>query len=467
MKKNKVFWINIFFIISLCLFSVSFFRLETDYLWHIKAGEYMFNNGIIKHDVFSWYLNGKYWMSHEWLFEIIIYSLKVVFGNLHLFIYCFICSLSLLLILFLGNKENVFKNNLFSFLWFVLFLLIIFSMQARPHLISYCFIAFTVYCLYDLYKNEKSRKIYFLPILTVLWSNIHGGSSNFGYILCFIFFICGLFNFSFSKIKATRFSKLQLIKYFSVFILCMFAVCINIHGFKMFIYPYQNMMDKVMIENIIEWRETSLNELSSYIYICFALFIFLIMLFSKKKIELIDFVLFGLCVFLGMKSIRFWYYTYIIMSFVVFNYIKKSSTDKLMYNCMIFYSVLIVLFFCINSKKLFNPKYEYFLEKKDIEYIKKIDSKRLFNMYNYGGELIYNDIKVFIDGRADLYSKYNYKDYLKIAKLEGDYVSIINKYNFDYMIVDSNYSINTYLKYSNDYNLVYTNKKIRIYKKMN
>jgi hypothetical protein len=87
-------------------------------------------------------------------------------------------------------------------------------------------------------------------------------------------------------------------------------------------------------------------------------------------------------------------------------------------------------------------------------------------MYDYGGELIYNDIPVFIDGRADLYTKYNYKDYLNISNLNGDYVKLIEKYNFDYFLVDKDYSINTYLKYNNQYEVIYKDKKVLLYKKI-
>ena len=64
-------------------------------------------------------------------------------------------------------------------------------------------------------------------------------------------------------------------------------------------------------------------------------------------------------------------------------------------------------------------------------------------MYDYGGILIYNDIEVFIDGRADLYSKYNYKDYLDISCLRGDYPKLIEKYDFDYFLVVFRFSNKT------------------------
>ena len=99
-RKNKTAFLIVFFLSSLVLFFLLTMRIDPDYFWHIKAGEYMFKNGILRKDIFSWIVKGKYWMSHEWLFEVIIYVLKLLFGNLHVLIYGFICIFSLLLILF-------------------------------------------------------------------------------------------------------------------------------------------------------------------------------------------------------------------------------------------------------------------------------------------------------------------------------------------------------------------------------
>ena len=82
MKNNKkITWAFIFLIICLSFSMLLFMVRESDYFWHIKAGEYMFKNGILKMDIFSWFVKGKYWFSHEWLFEIIIYTFKLLFGK--------------------------------------------------------------------------------------------------------------------------------------------------------------------------------------------------------------------------------------------------------------------------------------------------------------------------------------------------------------------------------------------------
>ena len=241
MKNRKLNIFLILFMISISLFLLIFFKVDLDYFWHIKAGEYMFKNGPITHDVFSWIIKGKYWMSHEWMFEIILFILKKIFGNLHTIIYCFICLISLFLLLYFSNKKNIQKNIPFTLVYFSFFVLLSVSfIQARPYMISFIFVCISIYFLYDLYKNKESKKIYFLPLISIVWANIHGGSSNMGYLLCLLFYIFGLFSFKYKKIESNRLSKKQLNKYLLVMFLCMIGVCINIHGFKMFLYPYTN-----------------------------------------------------------------------------------------------------------------------------------------------------------------------------------------------------------------------------------
>ena len=465
LKKNILIISVLLFILSLSLFLTLTMQVDPDYFWHIKSGEYMFNNGILKKDIFSWFLYGKYWMSHEWIFELIVYGLKILFGEVHMLIYGFICIFILLLILFLGNKNNYLKNIPFMLFWMILSLILVVFIQVRPHLISFIFVALTIWFLYDLYKNERSKKIYFLPFLSILWSNIHGGSSNLSYLFCFIFLIGGLFSFDFQKIEAKRIGQLQIKKYLIAMLLSVIGVCINIHGIKMFTYPYLNMMDSVMLNNISEWQPTSLSNPQHYLYFGLIILIFFIMLFSKKKINFMDFILFGISVFLGLKSIRFWGYTYIIMSFVIFNYVEKRKYDKRNYLCIIFISLILFGYFIFNINTTFDNLKNRKLKDDLIELLRNEEVKRLYNFYDYGGELVYNDISVFIDGRADLYSKYNYNDYLNISLLQGDYIKLIDKYNFDYFLVNSNYPISVYLSYSDDYKKIYDSSDVVLYKK--
>ena len=190
-------------------------------------------------------------------------------------------------------------------------------------------------------------------------------------------------------------------------------------------------------------------------------------MFSKKKVELLDFVLFGFCTYLGLKSIRFWPYTYIMMSYIVFHYVGKRETDKGTYLGMFILSLIFIASFFVKQQSIFHPSDQYALSSKDIAIIQKTKPARLFNMYDYGGDLIYHNIPVFVDSRVDPYSKINYKDYLIFSNMQGNYETLMEKYNFDYLLIDCKYPVYNYLKDNPDVELIYQNGDIYYYKKKN
>ena len=157
------------------------------------------------------------------------------------------------------------------------------------------------------------------------------------------------------------------------------------------------------------------------------------------------------------------------MSYVIFNYVNEDSNeDRLLDVGMIVFSIIYLFAFFINVHNMFPKNYSFKLDSKDVNYIKSVKPKRLFNAYNNGGDLVYNDIKVFIDGRADLYSSSDvFKDFIDIYYFEGDYYSLMCKYSFDYYLVEKNSSLDYYLRYNDQFKLIYMNGDVKMYEKKN
>ena len=151
---------------GILLFALFNFGFGNDYYWHVKAGEYMVNNlKIPYHDIFSWYgiSNNLYWMSHEWLSEVVLYIYRYIFKGLGPLIFNLSMYLLLITVIYKHNKEKLEKNKIFTFLWALVgFLIFSKVMLPRPHMISYTLLAFTIYILYDNFNNKNSKKIYFL-----------------------------------------------------------------------------------------------------------------------------------------------------------------------------------------------------------------------------------------------------------------------------------------------------------------
>lgn len=451
-------------VLFLAIFSFGF---GNDYYWHIKAGEYIVTNlKIPYYDIFSWYgiSNHLYWMSHEWLSEVILYLYNIVFKNFGPLIFNITIYGTLIFILFKFNKEKMKKNYLFTLLWSLIGLLI-FSrvMLPRPHMISYILLAFTIYILYDNFNNQKSKKIYFLPFITLLWSNLHGGSSNLPYILCFIFLICGLFKFKFCKLEASKITREQIKKYLICGILSILVIAINPHGIKMISYPYINMQDDVMISSISEWASPSLNNASDYGDFLLLGIVIIVMIITNKKVKLIEFVILGAFLVLGFKSLKFMPLLYIASTFIIFNFIGeyKFGYEK---HLNIIVLIIVIISGILFVPKLMNSYNEKPISDEIINYIKEQNPKRLFNFYDYGGYLIYNDIKVFIDGRADMYSKYNFSDAMDIQDRGYDY--LLNGYDFDMFVIPNNIALNIHLSNNSKYQVTKQIDNVVIYEKV-
>lgn len=463
MKKENIKLFILFF--GFMILGALTASLGNDYFWHVKAGEYMVKNLTIPYiDVFSWYgiQNNLYWISHEWLSEVTIYGFKFIFGSAAPYVFCFVTYALIIIFLYLFNKKTLEKNTLFTIIWSAVgFMVFSKVMLPRPHMISFLLLVFTIYLLYDNYNNKESKKIYFLPLISMLWANFHGGSSNLPYVLCLIFIVGSLFNFKIGRLESKRIEKRQLIKYLVVFLLCALAVNINPHGFKMFTYPYVNMQDTFMLETILEWAPPSLSDLGDLPAYALLVVAALVMMLSTKKIRFVDLILLGAFVFLGLKSSKFIPLLYIVATFIVPSYMEKRE-EKLTKSVMIIFGFTILLLTSL-IVYITMPRRQKMIPDEIIHYIKEKNPEKLYNHYNYGGYLIYNDIKVFIDGRADMYSKYNFRNAVDLAKYGHDY--ILNTYDFDMFVFMEGIQLQTELNKNPDYVMTKSVDGVVVYEK--
>ena len=458
MKKKNI-WLYLSFVLIFCII-ISFFNNGSDYYWHVRIGKYIINNLKIPYtDIFSWYgeLNNLHWISHEWLYECLIYGFKYIFGNLGSLIYTLLSLLGISSIIYYYNKKDFEKNTFYTILLALIGLLIFgFKLLPRPHLLSYLFFTITLYLSFDLYKNPKSKKIYFSLLISILWANFHGGSSNLSYIIYLMFLSINIFSIKYKNISNNKLNKEQILKYVYAIVTSIVGIIINPHTFKMILYPYQNMGYKIMIDCIEEWQGIKLNP-EGIIYIVLILiliFIFIRRLKKKEKISLTNLLITIVFIIMGIKSIKFMPYLYIFVCFYIPSYFKKN---KFYINPIVISIILIIA----NIFFIFSYKEKKLISDDIINYLKDNKVERLYNAYDLGGYLIYKDIKPFIDGRADMYIDTNFKDVCYIE--QGKDLELINKYDFDYYLVYKDSYLNEYL-HNNNYEVIIENDLV-LYKK--
>ena len=90
-----------------------------------------------------------------------------------------------------------------------------------------------------------------------------------------------------------------------------------------------------------------------------------------------------------------------------------------------------------------------------------LKSARFFNEYNYGSYMLYRNIPVFIDSRADLFS-----DFLDISNFGMDYEDGFEKYGITHVILYQDAKLNNSLKLDNNYRQIYSDKHFVIYERL-
>lgn len=100
---------------------------------------------------------------------------------------------------------------------------------------------------------------------------------------------------------------------------------------------------------------------------------------------------------------------------------------------------------------------------------------RLFNEYNYGSYILFQDVKVFIDSRADLYTpEFNgdsekdiFSDAVQVASISRYYEDVFDKYEITHLLIPNNTKMNMFISRDENYEELYKDNNFVIYERLN
>ncbi len=450
-----------------------FFQKEingNDFWWHVKVGEWIVENGRIPtQDIFSW-ISQEYdlpWVAHEWLSEVIFYKIYHFFGERGIYILSLGCASGLLVLIYKEIKEHFRRNVLIGGLFYALFSVIarIFC-YGRPHMFSFILLFVELKILYSFYKNPDKNTIFLLPVISCLWSNLHGGSSNLSYLLCLLFLGSSVLEFQCGKIYAVRIEKKQMMKLMLVTFLTVLGILINPIGVKIITYPYINMGDTLMMSVIGEWRAPDAKDMGNLVVFFLPIVLMTFgFLTEKDKLRFVDVMVMGSFLLLFFRSVRFIILWYLAAVFCACPYIPelnvkeiKKKYEKIIVHAVSFILGIVIIVF---GYRVLETTYKGDIITKAvsdemISVIQKDDSQKIFNDYNAGETLIFHEIPVFFDSRADVYATKNIlADGVSLLYLEQlneesekcyvDVNELLDKYEFESILVLNSRPLYSYL----------------------
>lgn len=456
------------FAVFLVLFTTNKLTNEDDYFWHLSTGRYIVQTGTIPStDVFSFSTEGQHWLVTEWGWDVLTYFLFSAFGYTGLSI---LTTLIFFLIFasyfFILKKFNV-SNSIIVFSSLLLCFGIFERITPRPHIITYLFFVLLMTgLLFFKYFNRNTRIIYFIPLMFLLWANMHMGCV-IGIILFFI--ICAaevviyLYPARFSSKEIPSLEKKTLIKLLLIFLLSCAAMLVNPHGIVTYMYAASSQVNmKMLQEAIMEWISPFDPKIASKFHsVIFFIFLFggfSILYYAVKRKDLLAAVIFIIFAVNSLRALRFtvdylfivFVYFVIAVNFIlvsgkpVKNIIYDSAFSKIAVSAVLLLLIVLIpentlyhkylvyaRFFGIGIDKNYYPESMFsFIKENKIQNI----GERPFNTFECGGYFLWN-----FPGKKNFFDSRDLNDFIMneyqtiISKLPG-HEKKIEDYNFDYAI---------------------------------
>lgn len=465
---------------------------QNDLFFDLKTGESILKYGIDFQDHFSFIPNLTY-MYHHYLYDLIVYGIYNLFSYAGIFLF-FLVVVTLLGLGIYHVNLNLSKSKIYALIitFITLFLCHDFLVN-RVQTITYIFFGAEVYFLNKLYETGKNKYLIYILVLSIIIVNIHMPLWILTIVLVFPFLVEALvanlkikIPFLNSNIKIKEPKNLNKIL-LTFLLLIVTGLCSPLK-----LYPYIFFIKALGNNDFLFINEMARTVpiVNKYFLIILLLSLGLLILL-KVKVKLRDVLLIlGLSLF-SLMAVRNIAYIYIIFPTVlgkiiyenylgnlkiklpkIFNYINY---DILKISVLVF--IGFVSYSASNSLNIKN--YDYKInEDYPVELVKyykeNYDYKNLkiFNEFNFGSYLEFNDIPVFVDSRAEVYIQaFNggydiIGDYLKTSKYI-EYKKIFNKYDFDCAIIYRDSALDSYLRADKDYRLVFEeNDTFALYEKV-
>lgn len=471
-------------------------RFDSDILWSVAIGKWIdLNRAFPVVDSFSWTINGKEWMTHEWVYSYLAYKLSVMFGGLGFYILTIVPVFLTIYFLYLIARRYDENQTYTYILLFTLgiVLLYVMALPFRAYIYALLFVTLLIYLLY--FKEERRYDPFLYAGSFILWSNFQ--------VSVFI----GLVILTAELMRQLVLYPAKRIRVLSIGIVSIISTFVNPYGYKLWTYFAFVISGMEESKNIAEWQAANFNEPGiMLLYLGTAASVLLLQFNSvlkntggsAKSMDVLNevparigkinnsffdwlkkFLTRENCLLIGywsfyvysLYSVRMFVFSLIFWVIVVCYFVGKSSrfnfSVKTYYIFLVFFAVMIFANLASADLQL-KDIYTYNRDVSPVEEVAYLKdnpayAQHLFNEYIFGGYLILNDIPVFIDARSDSYIKFGIQQkYMDITGLKQDPQIIFDELGVENLLITEG-RLKKYLDINPQWRIVYWGPTAFIY----
>lgn len=463
-------------ILALGLFTMAARNVtDPDVWWHLRTGQLMVQTHAVFHaDPYSFTRFGQPWVDHEWLSQILMYSLYRLAGWSGLIVVFAALIAGAFLLVFWRCPGRPFVAGLITLLGAFASAP---SWGVRPQMLTLLLASVLLLILERSYGRPKL--LWWTPVLMLLWVNLHAGYAV-GIALMALFLVGDALDVGFgfkSEASAARFRNLA-----AVIVVCAAVVVVNPYGTAMYAYPLETLRSRAMQSYINEWFSPDFHQPRYWPTLAMILATLALPAMSPRRLRPREILLLLVATYAALRSVRhIAIYALIaipILSAMVVGWwqgrgfakdIRPKPTAmtpaKTLLNAVLLAGFL--LFVVVRVRYVAHRQDKAEAKEFPATAVSFIAAHRppapILNHYNWGGYFIwrlYPEYRVYIDGRADLYGDAFMNQFATIYYLKGDsWRSSFDKWGIRTVVLPPDAPLVTALRSLPDWQTVYSDSQ--------
>jgi hypothetical protein len=449
---------------------------EGDAWWHLASGQQILATHTFPQlDTYSYTASGTTWIAYGWLWEVLMAAVERrahLQGLAGLLLFC-----SGLLFLLLYFYAWLRSRNIKAAVVACAASMPIAGpfISLRPQLIGAVFFVL-VLILVELFRQGRTRALWLLPPIFVLWVNTHG-SFVLGLGILGLYWIAGLVPNRAEWLIAQQWTHGQRLQLETTILACLLGLCVSPYGTRLAAYPFEFSLLQGQIKNaVLEWQPLSLGETHGQAFVAVILLLFALQTVRPARYrvgEVAFFVIAALCTCLHERFLlSFTFAALPMVAVAVVRYVPpyNREKDKPFLNVVLIVAVLGAVAALFPSERSLQAALARNYPVEAERYLQRNPPVHLWNEDIWGGYLIYSSggkIKPFLDGRFDIYAYRGVlSDYLSIIRLAPETPFIFRKYDIDTVLLHRNAPLGVYLESFPGWKCVYQDNTSEVYRRI-
>ena len=459
--------------------------------WHIRTGEWILANGRVpQHDIFSYTKEGAPWFAWEWLWDVLFARLHqwgglaaVVLGSL--LVLCFASALLYRLV------RRHCSNDLLAF--------VITAMAAagssphwlaRPHLFTLLFVVLFLHIL-ERVQEGRTRLLWLLPALTVLWVNLHGGFFV-GIFLLGCYAGGRIFAWLVDPDRAAAQHALRDARpYVYAASGCLAASFLNPYSYHLHLHIWNYLRDPFLFKHVQEFQPTSFQHPGAYYYGPVLLLGVLAAAWSARERRFEQTLLLSAWIWLGLYAVRNVPIAMLVCAPAVarmldswLSWLKQAQLADWWNRAAAAFQELSAEFAALDrpwrlhlasAVAFLAAAFLHFLPAPPEKFIARYDPKRypekaltalgepaqagrIFTHDEWGDYLIYKlypRLRVFVDGRSDMYGEAFNRQFLNVMNVKPGWRETLARHRVDTVLLPVDSPLTGALKESTVWRVAY------------